>query len=119
MPAGPAGGLPDLLPGSLAPGVGLVRQLVHIVADGRQFPQQGGVFVRWAGPQVYAQDQLTEQRLHFQPRGLRLLPQVGVFGGVQPQGDGLIWFHRTASRFFLGWALGSRIGAVFPGSPLQ
>ena len=41
--------LADFRSADLASGVGLVSQLVDIVADSRQFPQQGGVGVRGRG----------------------------------------------------------------------
>lgn len=93
------GRLCDLLPGSFAPGVGLVGQLVHIIADSRQFPKQGGVFIRRTGAKIHPQDQLPEQRLHFQSCGLRLFSQVSILTGVQAQGDRFKGLHRLIPLF--------------------
>ena len=93
------GRLCDLLSSSFAPGVGLVGQLVHIIADSRQFPKQGGVFIRRTGAKIHPQDQLPEQRLHFQSCGLRLFSQVSILTGVQAQGDRLKGLHRLIPLF--------------------
>lgn len=81
------GGLVNVGPVSGLFDVGVVSNLIHIGADGGQFPEQGGVGVGRPGAKLYAHHQLAEHRLHFQAGGIGQLFQVGILGGVQPQGD--------------------------------
>lgn len=84
------GGLVNVGPVSGLFDVGVVGNLIHIGADGGQFPEQGSVGVGGPGAKLYAHDQLAEHRLHFQAGGVGQLFQVGILGGVQPQGDGFV-----------------------------
>lgn len=84
------GGLVNVGPVSDLFDVGVVGNLIHIGADGGQFPEQGSVGVGGPGAKLCAHHQLAEHRLHFQAGGVGQLFQVGILGGVQPQGDGFV-----------------------------
>lgn len=95
------GGLCDLLPGSLALDVGLVGQLIHIVADSRQLPKQGGVFVRGTGPELYAHDELADKRVNTQTCYLSLPSQMIQFLPGKPNADMMVTCTHKSSIHFL------------------
>jgi len=55
------GGFCDLRLADALGGVGSVRDLVHIVADSGQFPQQGGVGVGRARLDIYTHNAVPDQ----------------------------------------------------------
>lgn len=101
-----AKGLVDVGPVRCLFDISVVGNLIHIISNGGQLPKQGGIGIGGPGAELYAHHQLTQHRLHFQARGVGQLFQVGVLGGVQPQGNGFVGFdgssllsaNRTAFR---------------------
>ena len=65
-------------------GVGPMGNLIDVVADGRQRPQQTSVFARRPLPKLHPGDGLPDQYAGQQARDLAFLPQMGVFFIVQP-----------------------------------
>ena len=94
-------GLRDLLPGGLIPGVGLVSQLIHIVADSRQFPKQGSVFIRGTGPELYAHDELADKRVNTQTCYLSLPSQMIQFLPGKPNADVMVTCTHKSFIHFL------------------
>lgn len=114
------GGLVNIGPVSGLFDVGVVGNLIHIGADGRQFPEQGSVGVGGPGTKLCAHHQLAKHRLHFQAGGVGQLFQVGILGGVQPQGDGFVGVDggvllSTHSPFFIRLCE-THFGVVLPDS---
>ena len=73
--------------------------LIDVVADGRQRPQQRRVFVGRPLPKLHPGDSLSDQYAGRQARDLALLSQVGVFLIVQPKADKVIAFsHNTSMK---------------------
>ena len=73
--------------------------LVDVVADGRQRPQQGRVFTGRPLPKLHTGEGVTDQYAGRQARDLALLSQVGVFLIVQPKADKVIAFsHNTSMK---------------------
>ena len=87
----------DFLLGGLSSGVGLKCQLIHVIADGVQFPEQGGVGVGRPGAKSDAHNKLPEHGFDFESGGLGCLRQPGIVSSVQTQSDSFIRFHSVVS----------------------
>lgn len=64
-----------------------VGDLIDVVADGGQFPQQCSVCVGWPWPQLHTQYQTSEKWVDAQSCGSGLFLQVGKLGIRQPHAD--------------------------------
>ena len=81
-----------------APGICPVRDLIDVIANGGQFPEQCRVAIRRLWAQLHTEKQLPQKRLHFHSRKRCLLFQVCILSGRQPQRE---LFYILASSIIL------------------
>ena len=79
-------------------GVGPVGDLVDVVADGCQFPQQRGVLVRRAGAKLDAGNRLADERAGGQAGNCALFMQMGKLSISQPDTDKMFSFSQCTSN---------------------
>lgn len=95
--AGQSRGLQD---GRLADalfGVGPMCDLIDVVADGRQLPQQRSVLIRRPRAELRAGQHLTDNHARTKPRRSTNLSEVFILFGIQPYTNIVISFSHNSS----------------------
>lgn len=92
-------GLGHLAGGNVLFAVGGVGDLVDVVADGGQLPEEGGVLVGWAGAEVDALYEISHKRVCSQSGQRRLSFQMLMLLVCQPHADVVISLSHDQGSF--------------------